>query len=119
MKRRYSPEARRAHLAHMRAKYGKSSVVSVREVATLPTLPVDEVVRQGLALIDSYHQGFLTMLELGQSLNELFAREQPKPEEDDDGLPLPAPKHADDCRCHLCWAASLTPPSPPWEGGAA
>ena len=27
--------------------------------------------------------------------------------------------HDEGCQCHLCWAASLTPPSPPWEGGIA
>lgn len=34
----------------------------------------------------------------------------------------PAPKHDEGCQCHLCWAASLDMPSPPWdgpEGGAA
>lgn len=165
MKRRYSPEARRAHLAHMRAKYGKSSVVSVQEV--LPD-PIKK-------LIEAYQGGFLTAVELAdlilqtlpqpenpiaqvciicdkpfipqgnqevckQCLPEVYAcpkcgnpkaswrptcvqcqmeaeqpKPDPKPEEDDDGLPLPTTKHDEGCQCHLCWVASLTPPSPPWK----
>ena len=112
MKRRYSPQACRAHL---RAMHNKPRVAYVQEVT-----PVGK-------LIESYQLGFLTAVELADLILQTLPQPEPAllPVSDHTtaiAFPAPAPQpepHSDDCQCHLCWAASLTPPSPPWEGGIA
>lgn len=126
MKRRYSPAARKARL---RALHNKPVV---REIEQTPAV---------YGLIYQYRNGFLTAQETMDRILETMRPQASDPERcrNCGGRPVFKDGLCKDCYFEWKhqgyhgperpeewtpgsaeeWARSLTPPSPPWEGGAA
>ena len=139
MKRRYSPAARRAHLAHLRAKYGKSAIVQTLPQPEPDRVPSLEWEKEYCVSVQpepapmpptmqytEYKHLYcedcgksICFVPLNDTGHYYFCRScQRNVRVIEDVAPL-SPAEQKEAESADNWAKTIDPPSPPWEGGAA